>query len=54
MTDKDERLKKRRKKKIFNVLYLFLIVCFIVVFSWTGYAASYVYPLLLGGLEGNT
>ncbi len=54
MTDKDTRLKKRKKRKIFNFLYMLLVVCFIVVFSWTGYAASYVYPLLWGGLEGNT
>lgn len=52
MSDKDVRLKNRRKRKIQNILYVLMIFGFIIVFSWVGYAASYVYPLILGDLSG--
>lgn len=49
--------KNSHNKKLFNrhqvyrVVYIAVIVVCIVVFSWTGYAASYVYPLLWGDLS---
>lgn len=53
VTTKQDRRKERGRRRVFNALYVVLIVCCIVVFSWTGYAASYIYPLLFGDLTGD-
>ncbi|MEG0873762.1 MAG: LCP family protein [Clostridiales bacterium] len=42
--------KKKKQPKFFSTVFIVLLVCFAVVFSWTGYVASYVYPLIWGDL----
>lgn len=51
-TTKDDRRKQRGRRHLLNLIYICLIACCVLVFSWTGYAASYIYPLLWGDLTG--
>lgn len=47
-----EKPRDRKRRLLAKGLYMLLIVVCVVVFSWTGYAAAYVYPLLWGDLSG--
>lgn len=51
-TTKEDKPQRRRKSRVTNILYGLLLACCVVIFSWTGYAASYLYPLLFNSLGG--